>query len=61
MIRIHLASMRIDSQEQHRGILDAVESRDLDRSLAALAAHLAYTSNDLQSFMRTVPAAKSRK
>jgi len=61
MIRIHLASMRIDSQEQHRGILEAVESRDLDRSLAALAAHLAYTSNDLQSFMRTVPAAKGRK
>ena len=61
MIRIHLASMRIDSQEQHRGILEAVESRDLDLSLAALAAHLAYTSNDLQSFMRTAPAGKGRK
>ena len=61
MIRIHLASMRIDSQEQHRGILEAVESRDLDRSLAALTAHLAYTSNDLQSFMRTAPAGKGRK
>jgi len=61
MIRIHLASMRIDSQEQHRGILEAVESRDLDRSLAALAAHLAYTSNDLQSFMRTATAGKGRK
>ncbi|MDI9369358.1 MAG: GntR family transcriptional regulator [Synergistaceae bacterium] len=51
-IRIHLASMKEESQRQHRAILDAVAARDLDAALEALAAHLAYTSNDLQSCMR---------
>lgn len=51
-IRIHLASMRDESQRQHRAILDAVAARNLDAALEALAAHLAYTSNDLQSCMR---------
>ncbi len=51
-IRLHLASMRDESQRQHRAILDAVTARTLDAALEALAAHLAYTSNDLQSCMR---------
>ena len=51
-IRLHLASMRDESQRQHRAILDAVAARTLDAALEALAAHLAYTSNDLQSCMR---------
>jgi DNA-binding GntR family transcriptional regulator len=51
-IRLHLASMRDESQRQHRAILDAVTARALEAALEALAAHLAYTSNDLQSCMR---------
>ncbi len=51
-IRLHLASMRDESQRQHRAILEAVAARTLDAALEALAAHLAYTSNDLQSCMR---------
>ena len=51
-IRIHLASMREESQRQHRAILAAVAGRNLSGALEALADHLAYTSNDLQSCMR---------
>lgn len=51
-IRIHLASMRGDSQKQHREILAAVESGNLEGAVAALSNHLTYTSNDLQSCMR---------
>jgi DNA-binding GntR family transcriptional regulator len=59
-IRLHLASMRIDSQKQHREILAAVESKDLEKAVCALSNHLFYTSNDLQSFMRTEQAARRR-
>jgi DNA-binding GntR family transcriptional regulator len=58
-IRIHLASMRDVSQEQHRAILDAVASRDLDAALSALTYHLTYTSNDLQSCMRQEQSQKT--
>ena len=51
-IRTHLDSMRRESEQQHREILEAVAAGDLERSVAALAHHLAYTSNDLQSWMR---------
>ncbi|MGI6253934.1 MAG: GntR family transcriptional regulator [Aminivibrio sp.] len=51
-IRIHLTSMKDESQRQHREILAAVEAGDPDAAAAALADHLAYTSNDLQSCMR---------
>ncbi len=51
-IRIHLASMRDESQRQHKEILNAVEARNCEAAIAALTAHLAYTSNDLQSCMR---------
>ncbi len=57
-IRVHLASMRIDSQKQHREILAAAESRDLEGTLAALFNHLNYTSNDLQFCMRAGTAAR---
>ncbi len=59
-IRVHLASMRIDSQKQHREILAAAESRNLEGTLAALFNHLNYTSNDLQSCMRAGTAARGR-
>jgi len=59
-IRVHLASMRIDSQKQHREILAAAESRDLEGTLAALFNHLNYTSNDLQSCIRAGTAARGR-
>ncbi len=51
-IRIHLASMREESQRQHRAVLAAVVAGNLPGALEALADHLAYTSNDLQSCMR---------
>ncbi|HBG13969.1 MAG TPA: GntR family transcriptional regulator, partial [Synergistaceae bacterium] len=51
-IRTHLGSMRSESERQHRDILEAVTAGDLERSVAALAHHLAYTSSDLQSWMR---------
>lgn len=51
-IRSHLASMRIESQRQHRRILDLVASHDREGALMALADHLSYTSNDLQARMR---------
>lgn len=52
-IRSHLDSMRSESERQHRQILEAVASRDLEASLDALRRHLDYTSNDLQSWMRS--------
>ena len=57
-IRNHLDSMRNESQQQHRGILAAVTAGDLEGSVAALAHHLAYTSSDLQSWMRAEQAGK---
>jgi len=60
-IRMHLASMREESQKQHREILAAVETRDLEAALDALAGHLVYTSNDLQSYMRMEEGAKKRR
>ncbi len=60
-IRIHLASMRIDSQRQHRKILEAVVAKDLEEALRLLNDHLAYTSNDLQSCMRTEQSLKHRR
>ena len=59
-IRTHLSSMRIDSQKQHREILAAVESKELEKAVGALYNHLIYTSNDLQSFMRTEQGTKHR-
>jgi len=52
-IRTHLASMRKESERQHRDILEAVTAKDLEKSVTALGHHLAYTSNDLQSWMRS--------
>jgi len=60
-IRIHLASMRDESQRQHKEILNAVEARNCEAAIAALAAHLTYTSNDLQSCMRLEHAADRRR
>jgi len=59
-IRVHLASMRIDSQKQHREILLAAESKDLEGTLAALSNHLTYTSNDLQSCMRAEASTRGK-
>jgi DNA-binding GntR family transcriptional regulator len=52
-IRTHLDSMRKESERQHREILAAVAAGDLEASVAALKKHLDYTSNDLQSWMRS--------
>lgn len=60
-IRSHLDSMRTESERQHRQILEAVASRDLEASLEALARHLDYTSNDLQSWMRSERSPKSAR
>lgn len=60
-IRIHLASMRDESQRQHRGILAAVEAGDLPVALEALVSHLTYTSNDLQSYMRQEQGPRRRR
>ena len=60
-IRIHLASMREESQRQHRAILAAVAGRNLPSALEALADHLAYTSNALQSCMRLEQGKKKRQ
>jgi len=51
-IRIHLASMKQESQRQHREILSAIRAGDMEAAVSALSSHLAYTSNDLQSCMR---------
>ncbi len=59
-IRRHLSSMRNESQLQHRAILAAVAAGDLEAALEALADHLAYTSNDLQSCMRLEQGRKKR-
>lgn len=59
-IRIHLASMREESQRQHRAVLAAVAGGDLPAALEALSGHLAYTSNDLQSCMRLEQGKKKR-
>ncbi len=59
-IRTHLASMRKESERQHRDLLEAVTARDLKKSIEALANHLAYTSNDLQSWMRSEQASRKK-
>ena len=59
-IRIHLASMREESQRQHREILNAVVAGSLEDALKALSFHLDYTSNDLQSCMRSESGGKRK-
>ncbi len=59
-IRTHLESMRKESERQHRDILEAVAARDLEKSVTALGHHLAYTSSDLQSWMRAEQGRKNR-
>ena len=51
-IRLHLESMREESQQQHERILEAVQARDLNAAAEALALHLENTSKDLQAYMR---------
>jgi DNA-binding FadR family transcriptional regulator len=53
--------MKEESQRQHRKILAAVTAGDSDGAVAALADHLAYTSNDLQSCMRMGQGERKRK
>lgn len=60
-IRIHLASMKDESQRQHRRILTLVSVGDLEGAVAALADHLTYTSNDLQSCMRLEQGKRKKK
>jgi DNA-binding GntR family transcriptional regulator len=60
-IRDHLDSMRKESERQHREILAAVVAGDLEGSVAALKKHLEYTSNDLQSWMRSEREPRERK
>lgn len=50
-IRLHLESMREESQRQHRQILEAVRAQDLHAAMAALGNHLENTSRDLQNCM----------
>jgi DNA-binding GntR family transcriptional regulator len=50
-IRLHLQSMREESQQQHSRILEAVRTRDMEAATAALTFHLESTSIDLQSHM----------
>jgi DNA-binding GntR family transcriptional regulator len=50
-IRLHLQSMREESQRQHRKILEAVRAQDMAAATAALTFHLESTSRDLQSYM----------
>ena len=51
-IRNHLSSMRKESEEQHREILEGVKAHDLPATIRALESHLLNTSKDLQSYMR---------
>ena len=50
-IRLHLASMREESEAQHRAILEAVRARDRGAALEALSRHLEKTSLELQNYM----------
>ena len=50
-IRLHLASMREESEAQHRAILEAVKARDRSAALEALSRHLEKTSRELQNYM----------
>ena len=50
-IRLHLASMREESETQHRAILEAVKAGDRSAALEALSRHLEKTSRDLQDYM----------
>ncbi len=52
-IRVHLDSMRDESEKQHRRILQAAIKGDVEEAVAALAEHLENTSKDLQAHMRT--------
>ncbi|MDY3869420.1 MAG: GntR family transcriptional regulator [Pyramidobacter sp.] len=51
-IRTHLNSMRKESEEQHREILNCVKNHDLEGAIKALESHLVNTSKDLQAYMR---------
>lgn len=51
-IRNHLSSMRKESEEQHRQILEGVKAHDLEATVKALESHLLNTSKDLQAYMR---------
>ena len=51
-IRTHLDSMRKESEEQHRAILEGVKAHDLEKTISALESHLINTSKDLQAYMR---------
>jgi len=51
-IRNHLSSMRKESEEQHRQILEGIKAHDLDATVKALENHLLNTSKDLQAYMR---------
>jgi DNA-binding GntR family transcriptional regulator len=51
-IRMHLASMREESERQHRRLLQLIAEGDQEGAVEALRHHLEYTSNDLQTCMR---------
>ncbi|EHM10756.1 transcriptional regulator [Thermanaerovibrio velox DSM 12556] len=51
-IRMHLASMREESERQHRRLLQLIAEGDQEGAVEALRRHLEYTSNDLQTCMR---------
>ena len=58
-IRLHLSSMRSESQEQHRRILAAIREKDADAALAALSQHLENASRDLQTYMERANAGQA--
>ncbi len=60
-IRLHLMSMRQESQLQHRQILEAVKAQDLEAAVAALSNHLENTSKDLQAYMRDREGRRNRR
>lgn len=51
-IRRHLSSMRKESEDQHRQILEGVKAHNLAGAVKALESHLLNTSKDLQAYMR---------
>ena len=52
-IRLHLETMREESQQQHRRILGAIRAGDVEAAVSALVDHLENTSKDLQAYMRS--------
>jgi DNA-binding GntR family transcriptional regulator len=59
-IRIHLESMRGESERQHRAILEAIRTEDLEEAIRALQNHLTYTSHDLQLCMKQEQSVKKK-